>query len=71
METTILPQGIKPDEEKVMKFIFENAFGNPVEFSSVPTLGIMSVNSWGYFGNDFYIKLSSTKGIKISGSAFS
>lgn len=70
MEETVIPQGTKPDVQALYKYFFGNAMGTPIVFTGVPTLAEMPDNSWGFYGNDIYIKNVSGAGIKLAGSAF-
>jgi len=55
---------------QAMDYIYENAMGVPIQFDAVPTLDSMKSNTWGYYGNDIYIKTASGTGIKLAGAAF-
>lgn len=57
------------DQRSLSKYILENAFGNPINFSSAPSLSDMKANTWGFNSTDIYIKLSDDTGIKLSGTA--
>lgn len=59
------------DTQDLFNYIFEQAFGEPISFESVPTLEDMNANSWGFNGNDIYIKTKDGGGIKLSGASFS
>jgi hypothetical protein len=69
MEKLLIPK-TTPDMEQLFGKIFAEAFGNPIEFSSAPALSDLQPNSWGFSGNDIYIKTSTGAGIKLSGAAF-
>ncbi len=58
------------DVKTTLDKVFEESFGNPIEFSAAPALAELEANTWGFFGNDLYIKTSSGSGIKVSGAAF-
>ena len=57
------------DMHNVLKNIFDSAFGNPIAFSSAPSLSDMDGNTWGFYSTDLYIKFNDDTGIKISGTA--
>jgi len=59
------------DTRSALQNILENAMGNPINFSSTPTVAVMKPNTWGFNGNDIYIKKSDGTGIKLSGAAMS
>ena len=62
-------KGIVPPEQKsVADHIFANAMGNPIVFKTQPTKANMKGNTWGYFGDDFYVKTGDGKTIKIAGT---
>lgn len=69
MEKIITPK-TTPDIEAVFSRIFENAWGNPIKFNSAPASTDLNPNSWGYFGNNLYLKTSDGTAIKITGAAF-
>lgn len=56
--------------QNAIQDIFNQAFGEPIEFSGIPTLEDMKSNTWGFYLNDIYIKTKTGKGIKLSGAAF-
>ena len=55
-------------------FVFNNAFGNPVIFTSEPTNAQMKANSWGKVtgvNTAIYIKFGDSGAIKITGTELS
>ena len=70
MEKTHLSEDSQ-ERQRVFEHIFDGAMGNPIDFSSTPSLTDMDSNSWGFNGNDIYIKTSAGLGIKLSGASFS
>jgi hypothetical protein len=54
---------------KVFDHIFENAFGNPIIFTTEPTLDSMKANTWGLYDGSLYIKFANATGLVISGVA--
>ena len=63
MESKIIP---KEYDKGTIEHIFENAFGNPVIFSAVPTSANMKANTWGFFSNELYIKFANNTFYKIA-----
>ena len=66
MESKIIP---KEYDKGTIEHIFENAFGNPVIFSAVPTSANMKSNTWGKVkdATDYlYIKFADGKTLRIS-----
>ena len=57
------------ETQEALDHIFSNAFGNPIQFDSAPTLSQMKGNTWGYYGTTIYIKFGNNTGISISGSS--
>jgi hypothetical protein len=59
------------DLRKTVEDIYEQGFGEPIEFEAEPTLEQMDSNQWGFFGLSMYIKLKNGTGLKITGTAMS
>ena len=57
------------DISQLFDFVFQNAFGNPIIFTSAPTLAQMKPNSWGKYSTNLYIKFGNNTGLAISGTA--
>ena len=73
-----MERALKRVEDKqtqdVFDFIFRNAFGLPVIFTSEPTASEMKANSWGKVSGvntALYIKFSDGGAIKITGTELS
>jgi len=66
------PRRVKDeDTNSVFDFIFNNAFGAPVIFDSVPTKSQMKANTWGKISGvntAIYIKFADNGAIKITGT---
>ena len=67
MESKIIPK--EGNLESVFKHIFDNGFGNPIKFTSAPSLSQLKANTWGFYSTDMYIKFGDNTGLKISGTA--
>ena len=60
------------DTNDALGFIFDNAMGNPIIFTAVPTNAQMKANTWGKVkdvNTAIYIKFADTGAIKITGTA--
>ena len=58
----------------ILDFIFQNAFGNPIIFSSAPTSATMKANTWGKVtgvNTAIYIRFADGGAIKITGTELS
>ena len=53
---------------RALEFIFQNAFGLPIIFSSVPTNAQMKANTWGIQGTDLYVKFGNNVTLKFTGT---
>jgi hypothetical protein len=64
------PQAIVQDEKlkPVFDHIFRNAMGNPVIFTEQPTSAGMKASTWGFYGNELYVKFANNITIKFSGT---
>lgn len=59
------------DTNRILDFIFQNAMGNPIIFSSAPTAAQMKANTWGKVSGvntAIYIKFADGGAIKITGT---
>jgi len=62
------------DVNDITDFIFRNAFGNPIIFSSAPTASQMKANTWGKVtgvNTAIYVKFGDGGAMKITGSELS
>ena len=59
------------DVNFVLDFIFNNAMGNPIVFTSAPTLAQLKANTWGVYSTTLYVKFANGTGISIAGVALS
>lgn len=75
MEGKPLPTDLTPDQESLWRHVFASAQGDLIDFAteleSAPSLSDMEANTWGYYGDDIYIKTKSGTGIKLAGASFS
>lgn len=55
----------------ITDFIFNNAFGNPIILSAVPTAAQMKANTWGKFGTNIYVKFADNVLLRFSGTVIS
>jgi len=62
IERQILPQGTKPDMEKVLNGIMDSALSNPLILEREPTTtnGDLKESQLGYFSNALYLVINST-----------
>ncbi len=54
-----------------LEFVYRNAFGNPIIFTTAPTASGMKANSWGKVtgvNTAIYIKFGDSGAIKITGT---
>ena len=59
------------DTDDALEFVFNNAFGNPIIFSSVPTNAQMKANTWGKVSGvntALYVKFADGGAITITGA---
>ncbi|HEC64915.1 MAG TPA: hypothetical protein ENI23_06470 [bacterium] len=62
------PKNVKEKETNdVLDFIYQNAMGIPIQFTTTPTLATMKANTWGVFGTDLYIKFGNNVALKFTG----
>ena len=54
---------------KVFDHIFENAFGNPIIFTTEPTAETMKANTWGVYSTNIYIKCADGTALKLTGTS--
>ena len=59
------------DRDGAFKFIFDNAFGNPVIFTAQPTNDTMRANTWGFFSDELYVKFANNSTLKFTGTVVS
>ena len=59
---------LEDNVEKPLDWVFRNAMGNPVVFNDTPTKATMKANTWGYDGDDLYVKFPDGKTLKFSGT---
>ena len=56
------------DLDRIFNFIFDNAFGNPIILSGVPTAAQMKANSWGIYGTYLYVKFGNNVLLRFTGT---
>ena len=59
------------DNNDIFGFIFQNAFGNPVILTVIPTASQMKANSWGVYGTTLYIKFANNVMLSFTGTLIS
>ena len=59
------------DLEKIFNHIFDNAFGNPIILSGIPTSAQMKANSMGIFGSNLYVKFGNNVLLRFTGTVIS
>lgn len=59
------------DIDRIFNFIFDNAMGNPIVLSGVPTAAQMKANSWGIYGSNLYVKFGNNVLLRFSGTVIS
>lgn len=69
MEKLIIPKTTS-DMESLLTKLFERAMGVGIKFSNAPAVTDLNPDSWGWYGNDLYFRMSDGSGIKVTGSAF-
>lgn len=59
MERQLIPQGTKPDMEKVLNQIMDSALSNPIILEREPTTanGDLKENQVGYYSSKLYITI--------------
>lgn len=59
------------EQQEQFDFIFQNAFGNPVIFTTAPTASQMKANSWGKVkdvNTALYVRFGDGGAMKITGT---
>lgn len=57
--------------DSIFDFIFRNALGTPIIFTSEPTKAQMKANSWGISGTTLFIKFGNNVVLKFTGTEVS
>ena len=62
MDSTVIPPSTKPDDEKILRHIFEHAQGVPQILTATPTTagGELQPNQIGYFDLAIYWNINGT-----------
>lgn len=71
MERIPIPKGVDEKVESVLKQIMDDAPGQMIALSAVPTGDVLTPGQIGFYGNDVYIRTSTGSRIKLSGSSWS
>ncbi len=59
------------DLNRIFNFIFDNAFGNPIILSGVPTAAQMKANTWGVYSTYLYVKTANNVLLRFTGTVIS
>ncbi len=52
----------------IFDFVFQNAMGSPIIFTSAPSLSQMKASTWGIYETTLYVKFANNVALSFSGT---